>query len=240
MCPVFMQTIDWLWILHPFLAVVLIYPLIGVVVRLGVQTRQRRLGTTRLPASTGSDHNDLGQWLALGVVLISLVALTIVIATHKPLNQFVGGPARGLELLLVLLGTIVSLFALWRSSIKAIRFSFAFITWAGVIGLGAQPEVWRLSDNPLTIEFWQSHYWAGVAVVGLMLFSLGARQEILRQIRWRRIHVAANILAASLFVIQGITGTRDLLEIPLHWQKPALAACDWKTQKCAAPAPLEK
>jgi hypothetical protein len=73
-----------------------------------------------------------------------------------------------------------------------------------------------------------------------MLFSLGARQEILRQIRWRRIHVAANILAASLFVIQGITGTRDLLEIPLHWQKPALAACDWKTQKCAAPAPLEK
>ncbi|NCU76714.1 MAG: DUF4079 family protein, partial [Synechococcaceae bacterium WB7_1C_051] len=97
-----METIDWLWILHPFLAVVLIYPLIGVVLRLGVQTRQRRLGTARLPATTGSDHNDLGQWLALGVVLISLVALTVVIATDKPLNQFVGGPARLVELLLVL------------------------------------------------------------------------------------------------------------------------------------------
>ena len=60
--------------------------------------------------------------------------------------------------------------------------------------------------------------WAGVAVVGLMLFSLGARQEILRQLRWRRIHVAANLLVALLFVIQGITGTRDLLEIPLRWQ----------------------
>jgi len=234
------ETIDWLWILHPFLAVVLIYPLIGVVLRLGVQTRQRRLGTARLPATTGSDHNDLGQWLALGVVLISLVALTVVIATDKPLNQFVGGPARLVELLLVLVGTVVCLFALWRSSSQAMRFSFAFITWAGVIGLGAQPEVFRLGDNPFKPEFWQSHYWAGVAVVGLMLFSLGAKNEILRQLRWRRIHVAANVLAALLFVIQGITGTRDLLEIPLHWQKPALANCDWLTHKCVAPAALIK
>jgi hypothetical protein len=60
--------------------------------------------------------------------------------------------------------------------------------------------------------------WAGVAVVGLMLFSLGARQEILRQLPWRLIHVAANLLVALLFVTQGITGTRDLLEIPLRWQ----------------------
>ena len=33
-----MEAIDWLMILHPALAVVLIYPLIGVVVRLGLQT----------------------------------------------------------------------------------------------------------------------------------------------------------------------------------------------------------
>jgi len=52
--------------------------------------------------------------------------------------------------------------------------------------------------------------------------------------------VAANVLAALLFVIQGITGTRDLLEIPLHWQKPALATCDWLTHKCVAPAALIK
>ena len=38
-----MAGVDWLWILHPFLAVVLVYPLIGVVVRLAVQTRARRL-----------------------------------------------------------------------------------------------------------------------------------------------------------------------------------------------------
>ena len=37
-----MEPIDWLWILHPTLAVVLIYPLIGIVVRLGIQTKARR------------------------------------------------------------------------------------------------------------------------------------------------------------------------------------------------------
>ena len=103
---------------------------------------------------------------------------------------------------------------------------FALLTWAGVLGLGAQPEVWRLSDDPFSAEFWQSHYWAGVAVVGLMLFSLAARPEILRDLRWRRLHLGASILAAVLFVAQGITGSRDLLEIPLNWQKPTIYACD--------------
>jgi hypothetical protein len=110
------------------------------------------------------------------------------------------------------------------------------ITWAGVISLGAQPEVFRLSDNPFQSEFWQSHYWAGVAVVGLMLFSLGAKPEILRELRWRKLHVAANVLAAVLFVVQGLTGSRDLLEIPLHWQKNRLESCNWTTHTCAPPA----
>ena len=38
-----MTALDWLWILHPALAVVLMYPLLGMVVRLAWQTRQRRL-----------------------------------------------------------------------------------------------------------------------------------------------------------------------------------------------------
>ena len=40
------------------------------------------------------------------------------------------------------------------------------------------------------------------------------------------------MLAALLFVMQGITGTRDLLEIPLSWQKPAVYACDFALQRC--------
>lgn len=232
-----MDTIDWLWIVHPTLAVVLVYPLIGVVIRLAIQTRQRRLEGAPLPPGVGRDHADLGQWLAVAVVVVVLIALTIVIATKQPLAQFPGGASLALQLLLVLIGTLVALVALWRVHHKALRLSFALITWAGVLGLGAQPQVFRLSDNPLDPQFWQSHYWAGVAVVGLMLFSLAARPEILRQRRWRRLHVAANLLAAVLFAIQGLTGSRDLLTIPLHWQQGILQRCDWQARVCPSPSP---
>ena len=94
--------------------------------------------------------------------------------------------------------------------------------------------MFRLSDNPFQAEFWQSHYWAGVGLMGLMLFSLGARPEILRELRWRRLHVSANILAVVLFVLQGMTGSRNLLVTPLHWQKGALEACNSITHVCPA------
>ena len=227
-----MAGVDWLWILHPFLAVVLVYPLVGVVVRLAIQTRARRLQNQKLPVTVGRDHSDLGRWLAAAVVLLVLVALSVVIGTKAPLVQFEGGLARAIQLLLVLFGTIVSLLALWRCTRPGLRLAFSLITWAGVLGLGAQPEVWRLSDNPFTPAFWQSHYWAGVGVTGLMLFSLGARAEILRDIRVRRLHVTANVLAALLFLTQGLTGTRDLLEIPLSWQKSTIYRCDFNAKTC--------
>ena len=227
-----MAGVDWLWILHPFLAVVLVYPLVGVVVRLAIQTRARRLQNQKLPVTVGRDHSDLGRWLAAAVVLLVLVALSVVIGTKAPLVQFEGGLARAIQLLLVLFGTIVSLLALWRCTRPGLRLAFSLITWAGVLGLGAQPEVWRLSDNPFTPAFWQSHYWAGVGVTGLMLFSLGARAEILRDIRIRRLHVTANVLAALLFLTQGLTGTRDLLEIPLSWQKSTIYRCDFNEKTC--------
>lgn len=230
-----MTSVDWLWILHPFLAVVLIYPLIGMVIRLALQTRQRRLQKTKLPPTVGRDHSDLGRWLSAAVVVLVLIALTVVIATKAPLAAFAGGASRAIQLLLVLIGTLVSLVALWFAKAPGLRLVFALITWAGVLGLGAQPEVWRLSDNPLDGAFWQSHYWAGVGVTGLMLFSLGARPEILRDIRLRRLHVSASVLAALLFVLQGLTGTRDLLEIPLSWQKPAVYACDFEARTCPPP-----
>ena len=234
-----MQTVDWFWILHPALAVVLIYPLLGVVIRLAIQTRRRRVARERLPATTGRDHADLGQWLALGVVSIVLVALSVVIATKAPPPDFGGGGLqRALSLVLVLIGTVVALAALVRVTHWGYRLSFALLTWIGVLGLGAQPEVWRLSDNPLSPEFWQSHYWAGVAVVGLMLLSLAARPETLRDLRWRRLHLAANGLAAVLFLMQGVTGTRDLLEIPLQWQQAFLGRCDWSQRTCPPPPPV--
>ena len=51
--------------------------------------------------------------------------------------------------------------------------------------------------------------------------------------RMRRLHVSANVLVAVLLAVVAITGTRDLLAIPLSWQAPALRGCDPTTLQCA-------
>ena len=202
-----MTTLDWFWILHPALAVVLVYPLIGIVVRLAWQTRQRRVAKVKHPPVVGRDHSDFGRWLSLAVVVLVLIALVVVIASQALSADVSGGVGRAVQLLLVLLGTLASLAALWFSKAASLRLSFCLITWIGILGLGAQPEVWRVSDSPFTLGVWSSHYWAGVAVTGLMLFSLAARPEILRDLRLRRLHISASVLAMVLFLMQGVTGT---------------------------------
>jgi hypothetical protein len=231
-----MQTVDWLWLIHPALAVVLVYPLLGMVLRLARQTRERRLHHGKEPATVGRDHADLGQWLAAAVVAIVLVAEAVVIATSKALAGFEGGPGRLGLLLLVLIGSGVALAALWRVRRPLYRASFALLCWAGVIGLGLQPEVFRRSDNPLDPVFWQSHFWGGIGLSGLMLLSMAGRPEIQRNLRWRRLHLSLNTLAALIFVAQGISGPRDLLEIPLSWQKPTVFSCDFERLTCPQPA----
>lgn len=232
-----MTPIDWLWILHPLLMVVIAYPLLGVVLFLARRTRLRRLGQSRLPAASGTEHTDLGRALAAAVVAITLLALVVVISTKAPLPAFAGGPARLSLLALVALGTALALAALLRVRAALLRAAFALLTWIGMLGLGSQPEVWRLSDDPLSPAFWQSHYWGGAGLIGLLLFSVAARAEIQRSLRWRRLHLSANVLAALLFLTQAASGTRDLLEIPLSWQKPTIYACDPVRQVCPTPAP---
>ncbi|QEY31209.1 DUF4079 domain-containing protein [Synechococcus sp. RSCCF101] len=232
-----METKDWLWILHPALAVVVIYPLLGIVLRLSLQTRERRTRrASKLPASVGREHTDLGHWLAAGVVAIILIALAVVIATKQADAGYAAGAAHLSLLLLVWLGTATALVALWRARRPLYRASFALLCWLGLIGLGLQPEVWRLSDNPLDPAFWQSHFWGGTGLAGLMLFSIASRPEIVRQLTWRRLHIAANSLAALIFLAQGISGARDLLEIPLSWQAGLLGACNWAERTCPDPA----
>jgi hypothetical protein len=75
-----------------------------------------------------------------------------------------------------------------------------------------------------------------VLLTGLFLMNLAARPEISRHIRWRRLHVASNILIMVLLAVQAITGSRDLLEIPLSWQKPAIYRCDFTKRVCPEPA----
>ncbi|KKZ15433.1 MAG: membrane protein [Candidatus Synechococcus spongiarum 142] len=252
-----MEFVDWLWILHPALAVVVIYPLMGMVVYLARQTRHRRVDRAKLPATVGRNHRDLGKWLATGMVALVLVGIAVPILTKSfwlnpdPENlqalsvllvhgadhamaEDVGSPQnwRGLFLLLALAGTVIALAVLWRVQQRWQRILFALLTWAGVLGLGAQPEVWRVSDDPGTFAFWTSHYWTGVGLVALMLFSMAISPETTRRLGWRQVHITVSMVAAVLFVIQGISGTKDLLEIPLGWQKPAIYQCDFNARRC--------
>ena len=53
--------------------------------------------------------------------------------------------------------------------------------------------------------------------------------------RWRNTHIILNSVATVLFLAQGFTGSRDLLEIPLSWQKPyiqQLFKSSCQTQSC--------
>jgi hypothetical protein len=230
-------TTDWLWVLHPALMVAVVYPLLGAVLHLARHTRARRLGLDkpRQPAGIGTEHKALGSALAAAVVLIVLIALAVVIATHPPSPSAGGG--RMVSLTLIWLGSAAALASLLKVRKAPYRAVFALLTWSGLLALGAQPEVWRLSDNPLTAGFWQSHYWGGMGLVGLLLFSVAARPEIQRSLLWRRLHLAANLLATLIFLAQGISGSRDLLEIPLSWQKPVIYSCDAIRQICPAAQP---
>jgi hypothetical protein len=229
--------IDWFWILHPALMVTIAYPLLGVALHLARQTRLRRLGRSRLPASSGAEHLQIGRRLAAAVVAIEGLALVVVISTASPLVSFAGDGARLARLALVGAGTAAALVALWRAQRAISRASFALLTWLGLLTLGSQKEVWRLSDDPFTAAFWQSHYWGGAGLTGLLLFAVAAQPEIQRSMRWRRWHVVANCLAALIFIAQAISGSRDLLEIPLRWQKPAIQACDFARQVCPSAKP---
>ena len=230
-----MAPIDWLALLHPVLIILFVYPVVGATIRLGILARERRLKINPLPPSVGIEHGDHGRWLTGGVVVAVLIALDFSFIKHF-LNQatpFAGGAARLGLLLVVSSGTLLAYLALWFVKKAPLRASFALLTWAGLLGLGSQKEIWRLSDNPLTGEFWGSHYWAGVLLTGLLLFSVAARQEVLRSLRMRRLHVTANVLVTVLLAVMAITGTRDLLQIPPSWQAPALGGCDHVTLKCA-------
>ena len=232
-----MTAIDWFSLIHPVLVILFVYPVVGATIRLGILVREKRLGITKQPAPVPREHVDHGRWLTAGVVVAVLIALvySFVSKAVETGAAFVGGSARFALLMVAAAGTLVALLALLKVKQPALRASFTLLTWAGLLGLGSQPEIWRLSDNPLSGAFWSSHYWSGVLLTGLLLGNMAARPEITRHLRWRRIHIASNVLVMVLLAVQAITGSRDLLEIPLSWQKPAIYRCDFQKRVCPEP-----
>lgn len=236
-----MALTDIIRLTHPAIAVVVIFPLIGMVVNFAWQTRQRRRQTqakdkSKIPPQVGSEHLNLGRWLTGGVVGIALLGLGIPIGKNIIQNQLWNGqPLQVGFIVLMFILTIAALVLLYQAQAPLWRGLFATLTGMGLVILGCQDGVFRRTN-----EWYISHYYYGIAAALLMILSLAIVPDIYRDRshRWRIIHTVLNSIALLLFLGQGVTGTRDLLEIPLSWQEPYIYQCDFQNQTCpTAPPP---
>jgi hypothetical protein len=224
---------DIILLLHPALAVIVVFPLLGMVLNRAWLTRSRRLQTTaehKSKAQPGPEHLQLGRWLTGMVTGLTLLGLAHPIGSNI-VNQklWTTQPFQVVFILLMFVATIGTLVLLYRARAGYWRAIFALLSSLGVIILGFQDGVYR-RDN----EWLVSHFYYGMAATVLMIVSLAIVPEIYRDRSqtWRRVHIALNCFATLLFLGQGITGTRDLLEIPLSWQKPHLYRCDFDNKTC--------
>jgi hypothetical protein len=233
-----MGLIDWFLLIHPTIAVVIVFPLLGIVLYQAWLTRARRLSVkagekSSVPATSGSEHVRIGRLLSAAVVLLALIGLADPIfskmLTHGALQQT---PLRLLELLLIVVATVFSLIFLDRATTALWRGIFATLTGMGLSVLGLQPEIYRNDAS-----WYSSHYYIGMMAAMLMIFSLTIVQNIYRDRtnRWRKVHIILNCVAVLLFIGQGFTGARDLLDIPPSWQNPYIQSLykqKCKTQPC--------
>lgn len=230
---------DFFGLIHPMLAVVVVFPLIGMVGRLAILTRQRRLQTadkqkSKIAPTVGPEHLQLGRWLAASVVAITLIALlfSIVFKSILP-NQLWATDLFKFVFLLAMFGLTIAAFVFLYLAKPAVwRGIFATLTGMGLVILGCQDGVFRRG-----YEWYTSHYYYGILAALLMVFSLAIVPDIYkdRANRWRRAHMVLNGIAVLLFMGQGFTGARDLLEIPLSWQEPYIYQCDYVNLTCPLP-----
>ncbi|MDX2239781.1 MAG: DUF4079 domain-containing protein [Leptolyngbyaceae cyanobacterium bins.302] len=237
---------DLLRLLHPMLAVTVVFPSIGIVVYMAWQTRQRRLQLanqekSKIPPSVGQEHLKLGRWLAGVVVGIELLGITRPLINQMNKDQvWTTNPTHAVLVVLMYGVAIGSLVCLFQARPKVWRGIFATLAGAAIVVLSLQPGIFRRDDGKLFQgEWFVSHWYYGVTVTLLMIFSLAIIQDIYqdRSHRWRIAHTVLNSIAVLLFIGQGMTGTRDLLEIPLSWQEPAVYQCDFVNKTCPQAAP---
>jgi hypothetical protein len=236
-----METSDLIALIHPAIAVTVVFPLIGMVVNFAWQTRQRRLqtagdGKSKIPPVVGREHVNLGRWLTGAVVGVTLIALAYSIGFKSIVEKqlWSKNPSQVIFIVLMFAATISSLVFLYRARETHWRGIFATLTGMGLVVLGCQDGVFRRTN-----EWYWSHYYIGITAALLMVFSLAIIEDIYkdRSNRWRNIHIILNCTALLLFIGQGMTGSRDLLEIPLSWQKSYVYQCNFDNKTCPQPAP---
>ena len=144
---------DAFTLLHPAIAIIFVFPLIGMVINLAWQTRQRRLqtkteGKSKIPPIVGTEHNRLGNWLTSAVVGIALLGLAHPIIKNILSNELISkNPFQVAFIGLMFVATIASLVFLYKSREKLWRAVFATLAGVGLVILGCQDGVYRLSNE---------------------------------------------------------------------------------------------
>lgn len=215
-----MEIADFLALIHPILAIIVVFPILGIVTHLAWQTRQRRLqtvsgGKSQIPPVVGREHVKLGRWLTGAVVGVTWVGLAYAIVSKSFIEHqlWSKNPAQVIFIVLMFAATVASLVFLYRARERHWRGIFATLTGMGLVVLGCQDGVFRRTN-----EWYWSHYYIGITSALLMVFSLAIMEDIYqdRTNRWRNVHIILNCIALLLFMGQGITGTRDLFEIAFY------------------------
>lgn len=203
------------YMVHPILAVVVVFPLIGIVVNRAMLTRSRRLALTageksKVPPVVGQEHVNLGRWLTGSVATVSLIGLAhpIIYKTIIGKELWKTDLFETVFLLLMFVATIGTLIFLYQARSALWRGVFAVLSSLGFLVLGLQEYVW-------VGTWWNSHNYYGLIATILMIFSLAIVQDIYKDksLTWRRVHIGLNCFAMLLFFGQGFTGVRDLLDI---------------------------
>ncbi len=227
-----MELTDVFSLAHPALAVSFVFPLIGVVCYFAWQTRQRRLESkSKIPPMVGPEHVNWGRWLTGSVTGLSLLGMAHpIVSSWLEDGAPVGRAITVVGLYALTIGSLVLLLRV-KAKEKSKRALFATLAGMGVVIISLQEGVYRRD-----FEWYVSHYYYGISVTLLMVFSLAIQPSIYQDKtqRWRTVHIILNSLAVLFFIGQGFTGARDLLEIPLAWQKPFVYSCDYDAKVCNA------
>ncbi|ACK72118.1 conserved hypothetical protein [Gloeothece citriformis PCC 7424] len=230
-----MDISDTIGLIHPAIAIAIVFPFLGMVANFAWQTRQRRLQTktgkkSQIPPVVGRDHVQIGKWLSGMIVGLALLGLAYPIGENI-LSQKLWQTQSFQVIFIILMGvvTIASFVLLYQAKQRVWRGIFATLTGMGIVILGCQDGVFRRTN-----EWYWSHYYIGITATLIMIFSLAIVDDIYRDKtnRWRTVHIVLNCFALLLFMGQGFTGARDLLEIPLTWQKPYIYQCDFVKLTC--------
>ncbi len=228
-----MNTTDLLRLVHPAIAVFYIFPLIGIASYFAWQTRQRRLANlntekSKIAPTVGAEHVKVGRWLAASVFGVALLGMAHPIIKTWVKNDILrNNPFQVIFIVVLFVFTIMSLMFLYRAKPPLWRGTFATLSSIGIIILGCQDGVFRRTN-----EWFISHYYYGIVAATLMVISVAILPEIYASKSWRKAHIVLNTIALLLFIGLGITGTRDLLEIPLSWQESVIYQCDFVNKVC--------